>query len=63
VSFSLFYKRVEEKGKKRRIKEKTMEQWMNLLQNNSFINSMQLLFLCEKSGAIALVLLGLTADR
>jgi len=39
-----------------------MAQWMNLLHNNSFINLAQLLFLCEKSGAIALVLPGLTAS-
>jgi len=38
TSFSLFYKGVEEKGKKPRIKGKTMVQWMNLLQNSRFIN-------------------------
>jgi len=38
VSFSPFYKRVEEKGKKRRIKGMTMAQWMDLLQNNSLVN-------------------------
>jgi len=38
VSFSPFYKRVEGKGEKRWIKEKTMAQWMNFLRNNSFIN-------------------------
>ena len=35
----------------------TMVQWMNW--NNSFINRMQLHLLCEKSGAILLVLVGL----
>ena len=38
-----------------------MMQWMNLHQNNSFINWMRLPLLCEKSGAILLVLVGLTA--
>jgi len=38
VSFSHFYKKVEKKGKKRRIKEKTMAQWMNLFWNNEFVN-------------------------
>jgi len=38
VSFSLFYKGVEEKGKKPRIKRKTMAQWMNLLRNSRFVN-------------------------
>jgi len=37
MSFSPFYERVEEKGKKQRIKGKTMAQWMKLLQNNSFV--------------------------
>jgi len=60
TSFSPFYKGVEEKGKKRQIKGKTMAQWMNLW-NSSFVNYTQLPFLCEKSGTIALVLLGLMA--
>ena len=34
---------------------------MNLYQNNSFINWMQLSLLYEKSGAILLVLVGLAA--
>jgi len=38
VSFSPFYKGVEEKGKKPQIKGKTMVQWMNLLRNSSFVN-------------------------
>jgi len=29
ANFSPFYKRVEEKGKKQRIKEKTVVQWIN----------------------------------
>jgi len=61
VSFSSFYKGVEKKGKKRWINGKTMVQWMNLLRNSSFINKTRLPFSCEKSGAIALVLSGLTA--
>jgi len=63
VSFSPFYKGVEEKGKKPRIKRKTMAQWMNLLQNSRFVNWTRLPFLCEKFGAIALALPGLTAGR
>jgi len=38
MSFSPFYKGVEEKGKKPWIKRKTMAQWMNLLRNSRFIN-------------------------
>ena len=38
-----------------------MAQWINLNQNNNFVNRTQLLLLCEKSGAILLVLVGLTA--
>ena len=37
-----------------------MMQWMNLHQNNSFVNWMRLPLLCEKSGAILLLLVGLT---
>jgi len=40
-----------------------MAQWMNLNQINIFVNKMRLPYLCEKSGAIALVLLGLMAGR
>jgi len=59
----LFHKGEEEKGKKPQIKRKTMAQWMNLLQNSRFVNKMRLPSLCEKSGAIALMLLGLMAGR
>ena len=38
-------------------------QWINLNQNNSFVNRTQLPLLCEKSGAILIVLLGLIAGR
>jgi len=38
MSFSPFCKGVEEKEKEQRIKRKTMAQWINLLQNSSFIN-------------------------
>ena len=41
----------------------TMTQWMNLHWNNSFVNRIQLPLLCEKSGAVFLVLMGLTAGR
>ena len=40
-----------------------MAQWMNLHQNNSFVNQMRLSLLCEEFGAILLVLMGLTAGR
>ena len=36
-----------------------MAQWMNLHQNDSFVNQTRLPLLCEKSGAILLVLVGL----
>ena len=39
----------------------TMVQWMNVDRNNSFVNRTRLPLLCEKSGAILLVLVGLTA--
>ena len=38
-----------------------MGQWINLHRNNIFVNWTQLSLLCEKSGAILLVLVGLTA--
>jgi len=41
-------------------KRKTMAQ-LNLFQNSRFVNYTQIPSLCEKSGAIALVLQGLTA--
>ena len=40
-----------------------MAQWINLHQNNSFVNWMQLPLLCENFGAILLVLVGVTAGR
>ena len=40
-----------------------MAQWINLNRNSSFVNRMQLPLLCEKSGAILLVLVGVTAGR
>ena len=36
---------------------------MNLQRNSSFVNWMQFPLSCEKSGAILLVLVGLTASR
>ena len=32
-----------------------MVQWINILQNNGFVNPTQLPLLCEKTGALALV--------
>ena len=39
-----------------------MMQWMNLHWNNSFVNRTQLSLLCEKSGAILLVLVEILID-
>ena len=41
----------------------TKVQWMNLQRNSSFVNRTQFPLLCEKSGVILLVLVGLTAGR
>jgi len=63
--FSMFLtfliRRLEEKGKKRRIKGKIMVQYISLLWYNSFVNRQQLPLLCEKIGATALALPGLVA--
>ena len=40
-----------------------MVQWMNVLQNNGFLNPTWLPLLCEKTGALATVEPGLTAGR
>jgi len=40
-----------------------MGQWISLLWHNSFVNRQRLSLLCEKTGAIALALPGLRADR
>jgi len=61
MNFSPFNKRLKEKGKKQRIEGRTMAQWINILRYNSFVNGQQLPLLCEKTGAIALVILGLMA--
>ena len=37
-----------------------MAQWINVLQNNSFVNSKQLPLLCKNAGPIDLVQPGLT---
>ena len=58
--FLLFKGTRKEKG---RMKRNAMAQWMNAHRNNSFINWTQLPLLYEKSGAILIVLVGLTADR
>ena len=39
-----------------------MAQWININQNNSFVNRTCLPLLCEQAGAILLVLVGLTID-
>ena len=41
----------------------TKAQWMNLQWNSSFVNRTRFPLLCEKSGAILLALVGLTAGR
>ena len=38
-----------------------MAQWINILWNNGFVNPRRLLFVCEKTGALAIVEPGLTA--
>ena len=38
-----------------------MAQWINVLQNNGFINPTRLPLLCEKTGALATLEPGLTA--
>ena len=38
-----------------------MVQWINVLLNSGFVNLTQSPFLCEKTGALAIVELGLTA--
>ena len=38
-----------------------MVQWINVLQNNSFVNPTQLPLLCKNSRAVVLAELGLTA--
>ena len=45
------------------MKRNSMARWMNLHQNNIFVNRMRLPLLCEKSGAILLVLVGRLAGR
>ena len=38
-----------------------MAQWIDVFQNSSFVNLLQLPFLCEKTGAVALVQSGFMA--
>ena len=38
-----------------------MAKWKNVLQNNGFVKPTRLPLLCEKTGALAIVELGLTA--
>ena len=40
-----------------------MAQWINILWNNGFVNPTRLPLLCEKTGALAIVELGLRAGR
>ena len=44
-------------------KRKSIPQWINLNRNNSFVNRTRLPSFSESSGAILLVLVGLTASR
>ena len=43
------------------MKRNTKAQWTNLQQNSSFVNRTRFPLLCEKSGAIPLMLVGLMA--
>ena len=45
------------------MKRNTKAQWMNLQRNSSFVNRTRFPLMCEKSGVILLVLVGLTAGR
>ena len=58
-----FQGNAERKRKITKVETNTMAQWMNLHWNNSFVNRMELASLCEKSGAILLVLVGLTTGK
>ena len=40
-----------------------MVQWINVLWNNGFVNPTRLPSLCKKTGAVAIVEPGLTANR
>ena len=40
-----------------------MAQWINVFWNNSFLNLMRLPLLCEKTGALVIVELGLMAGQ
>ena len=40
-----------------------MAQWINVFRNDSFVNPTRLPFLSEKTGALAIVELGLMAGR
>jgi len=62
VNFLPFYKRLEEKGKKWRIKWKTMVQWINLWYN-SFVKYMMITFVAWKNGAITLALPSVIAGQ
>ena len=42
-------------------RKETMVQWINVLRNNGFVNPTRLPLLCEKTGALAIVELGLMA--
>ena len=45
------------------MKRNTKAQWMNLQRNSSFVNRTRFPLLCEKSGAILLVQVGLMASQ
>ena len=40
-----------------------MAQWINIFRNNGFVNPTRLPLLCEKTGSLAIVELGLMAGR
>ena len=40
-----------------------MAQWINILQNNSFVNPMRIPLLCEKTEALAIVEPGLMTGQ
>ena len=63
-TFSDFLTSVNGYRKKRKIvkdEKNSIAQWINFHRNNIFVNQTRLPLLCEKSGAILLVLLGIMA--
>ena len=62
-NFSPFCSPVKEKGKQWRIKGLTMEQWINLNQNNRSVLAHQYSVLWEKTSPILLLVVVLMAQR